>query len=769
MKIIVLNILFISSLLFSSCVKSPKGKTATSKGLFEKETNSPPVISTVSVPTSTTFKVTGKYLDDLRNAKLIQSANIYDLQVLSKTSTTATFSISSSVRLITDLISTIVISNSYGQASTPITFIINDGTITTSKIADGAVTTEKIDSMGAVDGQALIYDATAAEWAPGNISGLDFRGTYFPQAGIEPNVSPNNGDFYVVTTSVGAVDIDGVGTRAISVAYNSGDWIVYDGINDKWTRLTNTASGNFFQRSGSDLYYTTGDVGIGTQIPVNLLTLSEATLMGNNNGKVLTLTGGTDTANGNWSRSMTFGINGVEHLYSGVYGASAGGAATLDYYFLNASNPGSATPWASADFVINSTGYVGINTLTPGYDLDVNGIVNATSFIGDGSQLTGITSSYALTNPDTTVISADNNGDATGEILFQTQSATKAVLSNNGSFGLGTATPTSKLDVRSVTETTASIYSYQTNEAVLNLISNSGANEGAEAQTFSGNNLGSLKFSGYNGTSFLMGSKIGSSATENWTATNSGTNLSFYTTATGTTGATEKVRISHDGKVGIGITAPTEALDVVGNATFSGNITGAGSASIGTTLSVTGATTLTTATATDLAIDTNLFFTDSVNNRIGIGTVTPDNSVMMQIAGSLMVDDCVVDSVSATIAGTCSSDERFKKDIENVDGIWNKFKDLHLVEYNWRQDEFPQKHFSGNRTMGVIAQDIIKIFPDAVVTDEDGMFKVNYSKLQMYSMGAVAEQAREISKLKSENEQMKDFICQKFSDAPFCN
>ncbi|EQC44241.1 tail fiber domain-containing protein [Bacteriovorax sp. Seq25_V] len=769
MKTIVLNSLLLSTLIFSSCVKEPKGKTATAKGLLEKETNSPPVISTVSVPTSTTFQVTGKYLDDLRNAKLVQSANIYDLQVVSKTSTTATFSISSSVRLITDLISTLVISNSYGQASTPITFIINDGTITTAKIADGAVTAAKLDDMGAVDGQALIYDSASSTWAPGNISGLDFRGTYLPQAGIEPNVSPNNGDFYVVTTSVSNIDIDGVGTRAIAIDYNSGDWIVYDGINDKWTRLTNTASGNFFQRNGVDLFYTAGEVGIGTETPVNLLTLSEPTLMGNNNGKVLSLTGGTDTANANWSRSMTFGINGVEHVYSGTYGSSAGGTSTLSYYFLNASNPGSATPWASPDFVISNIGYVGINTISPGYELDVNGVVNATSFIGDGSQLTGITSTNSLTNPDTTLISADNNGDSTGEILFQTQSSTKAVITNGGSMGIGTATPTSRLDVRSVDETTASIYSYQTNEAVLNLISNSGANEGAEAQTLAGNGLGSVKFSGHNGTSFLEGAKIASTATENWTATNTGTNLSFYTTATATTGATEKVRISHDGKVGIGITAPTEALDVVGNSTFSGNISAGGSATFGTTLSVSGATTLAGVTATDIVVDTNLLYTDSTNNRVGIGTITPNASVMMQIAGSLMVDDCVVDSGSSTIAGTCSSDERFKKDIEAVDGIWSKFKELRLVEYGWRQDEFPEKHFSDHRTMGVIAQEVLRVFPDAVVTDDDGMYKVNYSKLQMYSMGAVAEQAREISKLKEENEQMKSFLCQKYTDAPFCN
>lgn len=36
---------------------------------------------------------------------------------------------------------------------------------------------------------------------------------------------------------------------------------------------------------------------------------------------------------------------------------------------------------------------VGIGTVTPGYTLDVNGVINATSFRGDGSSLTNVVAS----------------------------------------------------------------------------------------------------------------------------------------------------------------------------------------------------------------------------------------------------------------------------------------------------------------------------------------------------------------------------------------
>ncbi|MBI9054913.1 MAG: hypothetical protein JEY96_13900 [Bacteroidales bacterium] len=99
-------------------------------------------------------------------------------------------------------------------------------------------------------------------------------------------------------------------------------------------------------------------------------------------------------------------------------------------------------------FFINSYGNIGIGTNTPVSKLDVNGIVKASSFIGDGSGLTGITGGTGgISNIDTTVISADTDANGTGEIAFQTQNVTKVLITNDGKVGIGTEAPVAMLDV----------------------------------------------------------------------------------------------------------------------------------------------------------------------------------------------------------------------------------------------------------------------------------------------------------------------------------
>jgi hypothetical protein len=67
---------------------------------------------------------------------------------------------------------------------------------------------------------------------------------------------------------------------------------------------------------------------------------------------------------------------------------------------------------------------------------------------------------------------------------------------------------------------------------------------------------------GHDGTDFFRGAYIGIRSTEAWTPTGHGTEMRFNTRANGTTTEAERMRIAHDGNVGIGTTTPSRKLTV---------------------------------------------------------------------------------------------------------------------------------------------------------------------------------------------------------------
>ena len=78
---------------------------------------------------------------------------------------------------------------------------------------------------------------------------------------------------------------------------------------------------------------------------------------------------------------------------------------------------------------------------------------------------------------------------------------------------------------------------------------------------------------GYGATGFpaVNRAKIEFRAAENWTDAAQGTYITFYTVDNNSTGVHERVRIDHNGSVGIGTVSPDTKLDVAGHITLSGS------------------------------------------------------------------------------------------------------------------------------------------------------------------------------------------------------
>lgn len=138
----------------------------------------------------------------------------------------------------------------------------------------------------------------------------------------------------------------------------------------------------------------------------------------------------------------------------------------------------------------------------------------------------------------------------------------------------------------------------------------------------------------------------------------------------------------------------------------------------------------------------------------------------------------VHESGEATFSGpvcasniSCSSDFRYKK---NVAPISNSLSNLSLIKgitYDWDQERWPDRKFSDNRQIGFIAQELEAVYPELVLTDEDGYKSVAYNKMTAVLVEAVKELNEmleeknkslrlEIEERELENKRLKKIIAQ---------
>lgn len=94
--------------------------------------------------------------------------------------------------------------------------------------------------------------------------------------------------------------------------------------------------------------------------------------------------------------------------------------------------------------------------------------------------------------------------------------------------------------------------------------------------------------------------------------------------------------------------------------------------------------------------------------------------------------------VSATNV-SCPSDARYKTNIRALTNSLQSIQRIEGVRYDWKRDEFPEKHFGQNPQIGFIAQEIEKIFPEMVLTDESGYKSVDYARLTPVLVEAIKE------------------------------
>ena len=468
------------------------------------------------------------------------------------------------------------------------------------------------------------------------------------------------------------------------------------------TAQTNTAT-----------WYLNDTSGNGIQTSSNTASGSVSVAMGvgtTASGDFSTAMGNGTTASGEFSTAM-----GVETIASGaLYTAMGGGTiasgdfstsvgkittasdyastAIGQYNLLGSTVTNNATQFSTANtaFVIGNGASLNnrSDALTVLFDGTTNiaGSVTATSFIGDGSQLTNLPPNSPF-SPNTTSGTGIQSPTNTATGTFSVAMGDSTTASGISSTAMGSGTQASGVVSTAMGRITIASGNFATAMGDFTIASGALSTAMGDSTTASGN------------TSTAMGLETIASGAAS-------TAMGFYTTASG----------DYSTAMGTSTTASDNSSLVIGHFNLSGSTV--------------------TANAVDFSLDNTAFV-------VGNGTASNNRS-----------DALVVKfNGDATLAGNLNinSDARLKANIVSLGSTLSKLLQIDGKSYTMKKDE------SEKQKIGLLAQDIEKVFPE-LVSESHGVKSVNYQGLVPVLINALKEQESKYLKQEKRLERLERLV-----------
>lgn len=415
---------------------------------------------------------------------------------------------------------------------------------------------------------------------------------------------------------------------------------------------------------------------------------------------------------------------------------------------------------------------LGVGTASPNVALDVRGQIYASATIGGAPPLVAFSTNGTL-NARMGSWSSDNAALAlytSGGTLINLLNTSGDSYLNGGNVGIGTASPDAKMSI---------LGEYN---AILNVYRNANvASVGAAGAD--------IQIGAINGTTKTPAASLVAQL-DNPATTGK---LAFYTRTADA--LSEKMRITDAGKVGIGTTGPNEKLSVVGNVLLQDSTSKFGFQNDATNYYLGGGMTTTTGivghgyygwtfrggSGTGLRVD--------ASSNVGIGTDSPiaklhvvsgrtylaaaSEPYALGVQYNTGTAGIFIGGTSAghlqfsTWGGTSiatldssgnhtataflySSDKRLKTDIRPLGHALDKLAAIQPVSFR-----FISPTLTSRTHLGVIAQEVETVFPEAVTTKPDGYKAVDYPALVPVLIEAVKELKVDNDSLRAENRALE--------------
>jgi hypothetical protein len=488
-----------------------------------------------------------------------------------------------------------------------------------------------------------------------------------------------------------------------------------------WSQLITAGSASQWTTAGSNIYYNTGNVGIGTTAPTALLQINDGNVANGTITQFAVYGGRTNTPSAEYA-NIFFG----ERSDGGGAGAKISALTGSTNYetalaFSTSKDIGGSSGLTEA-MRIAASGNVGIGTTTPSARLEILSAATGaiTTLLSVNSADYGVPAAGARIKLGTqhddgsSYITSQNPTGNASTLQLQTHSPTTAILNTGifidgyGNVGIGTTTPSSNLDV---------IYA-------------SGSGRQDMFRILAGDNTTG------NGASMALGSTQTHAGYISGLQTSSNTgDLTFGTQTNGN--YAERMRIvGSSGNVGIGTTAPAEKLDINGNIRIPNNSSFVGASGSG-----------------DIFAYNNGTFNGNIPRYsiswVNLGSTA--EAILSSVGGIKLLIGAA--NTGAYVDGTgvhSYSDVRLKHNIVSMSNMLEKVLQMQGVTFNLNANN--------QASFGFIAQDLEKVFPLAVNTGSDGYKSVNYAAMTSVLVEAIKELNAKVEKLETENTNLKSQV-----------